>query len=86
MQIGYQTELPPLGYVSYLDWLYIYAYVISAALFMLFLWGTKAHARACASGHEEITVRKIDRVDTIFQTLAFLGLLAVIASGLAFQP
>jgi hypothetical protein len=86
LQMGYQSDLPPLGYVTFLDWLYIYAYVVSASLFLLFVWGTNAHTQASALGNEEKAVRRINRVDTIFQVIAFLGLLAVIASGLAFQP
>ena len=85
LQIGYKAELPPLAYVTYLDWLYIYAYVVSASLFVLFCWGTNAHANACAQGSEESVVRRINRVDLIVQVIALLGLVAVLASGLLFQ-
>ena len=86
LQIGYKADLPPLDYVSYLDWLYIYAYAISAGLFLLFCWGSNAHVTACARGNEESVVRKINRVDLLVQGIAFAGLLLVLASGLLFQP
>jgi hypothetical protein len=86
LQIGYKADLPTLAYVTYLDWLYIYAYVASAALFILFCWSTNAHATAAAWGNEEIVMRRINRVDVLVQSIAFAGLLLVIASGLMFEP
>ena len=86
LQMGYKSELPALDYVSYLDWLYIYAYAVSAALFLLFCWGTNAHATASLQGNEESALRRINRMDTLVQGIAFGGLLLVLASGLLFQP
>lgn len=86
LQIGYKADLPTLAYVTYLDWLYIYAYVASAALFILFCWSTNAHAAASTRGNEEIVMRRTNRVDVLVQCIAFAGLLLVIASGLMFEP
>jgi hypothetical protein len=85
LQIGYKADLPALAYVSYLDWLYIYAYIVSASLFVLFCWGTNAHAAACAQGHEESVLRRINRVDLIVQAVAVVGLVLMLVCGLWFQ-
>lgn len=86
LQIGYKADLPTLAYVTYLDWLYIYAYVVSAVLFVLFCWSTNAHATATARGNEDLVMRRIRGVDVLVQSIAFIGLLLVIASGLMFEP
>ncbi|MBM5817309.1 MAG: hypothetical protein FJ083_12225 [Cyanobacteria bacterium K_Offshore_surface_m2_239] len=86
LQMGYKAELPALEYVSYLDWIYIYAYAISALLFLLFCWGTNAHANACGEEQEAEVLRGINRVDLLVQWLAFGGLVLVMASGLLFEP
>jgi hypothetical protein len=85
LQIGYKADLPALAYVTYLDWLYIYAYVVSASLFILFCWGTNAHANALAQGNEESMVRRINRVDFLMQAIAFVGLVMILATGLLFE-
>ncbi|MFM7513666.1 MAG: hypothetical protein ACKO3F_09960, partial [Cyanobium sp.] len=85
LQSGYKAELPALAYVSYLDWLYIYAYVVSASLFILFCWGTNAHNTACAQGNEESVLRRIDRVDLIVQVVAIVGLVLMMVGGLLFE-
>jgi hypothetical protein len=86
LQIGYKAELPPLAYVSYLDWLYIYAYVVTAVLFLLFCWGTNAYTVASDKGEEDKAVVRINRVDTIVQVLASFGLLLVVGLGIFFHP
>jgi hypothetical protein len=86
LQIGYKAGLPSLEYVSYLDWIYIYAYIIAALLFLLFCWSTNAHTTACASGREAQVVHRIQRVDGLVQGVAVAGLLLVLGSGLFFQP
>lgn len=85
LQSGYKAELPALAYVSYLDWLYIYAYVVSASLFILFCWGTNAHTTACAQGNEESVLRRIERVDLIVQVVAIVGLVLMMVGGLLFE-
>jgi hypothetical protein len=39
LQMAYRAEIPPLSYVTFLDWLYIYAYVLSIVFFILYCWG-----------------------------------------------
>jgi len=86
LQISYKADLPALDYVSYLDWLYIYAYTIAGVLFLLFCWGTNAHTNAEGNENEALVLRQINRVDGVVQGLAFAGLVLVMGSGLFFQP
>ncbi|MFN7898188.1 MAG: hypothetical protein ACK5N0_00790 [Synechococcaceae cyanobacterium] len=86
LQIGYKTDLPAMDYVSYLDWLYIYAYFVSGVLFLLFCWSTNLHAKACNDNNEGKAIRSIRRVDMMVQSCAFVGLLLALGSGLLFQP
>jgi hypothetical protein len=86
LQMGYKAELPALNYVSYLDWVYIYAYIVAALLFLLFCWSTNAHTKACVNGQESQVLRRIQRVDGMVQAIAVGGLLLVLGSGLLFQP
>jgi hypothetical protein len=89
MQQTYQSELPPLPYITSLDILYGYCYLISIALFVLFVWGTNAHAAADAAASKEsadatspvaasILRRRIDLADRRFQQIGLAGLGAVL--------
>jgi hypothetical protein len=87
LQIGYNSELPPLAYVNYLDWIFIYAYTVSAVLFVLFCWGANAYAIAEVRGEQESAVlRKVKSVDQLVQALALGGLVLVMSAGFLFQP
>jgi len=46
MQQTYQAELPPLPYLTFLDIVYAYCYVIAIAQFVLFVWGINVLAAA----------------------------------------
>lgn len=73
MQQTYQAELPPLPYLTFLDILYGYCYLVSIALFVLFVWGTNVHAAAEGdpSPATATAVRqRIDRADHRFQVIS----------------
>jgi len=83
MQQTYQAELPPLPYLTFLDIIYGYCYLVSIALFVLFVWGTNAHAKADAevdSDPAAMAVRRqlIDRADQRFQVVSLVGMGAVL--------
>lgn len=84
LQQTYKAELPSLAYITYLDWFYIFAYAISAALFCLFCWGTNLFAKADADGREQAAVRRINRVDLLFQSVAGAGLIGFLLMMLRF--
>jgi hypothetical protein len=76
LQQAYKANMPALSYLTFLDWLYAYAYLVTIALFFLFLWGSNA----CAAVPEDrlpSVVARINRIDLIFQVSAIIGLLVV---------
>jgi hypothetical protein len=81
MQQTYQAELPPLPYLTFLDRIYLVSYLISIALFVLFLWASNLYAaaeRSGADGAAMVLVRqRVKRADTWFQGLAVGGFLVV---------
>ena len=82
LQLGYRAELPALSYVTYLDWLYIYAYIISIVTFVLFCWGINAYAKASDDGGEADSLRAINRVDLLSQVCGGVGLLLLLSISL----
>jgi phosphatidylglycerophosphate synthase len=77
LQQTYRSEIPPLSYLCFLDWLYLYAYVLSIVFFLLFCWGTYIYTVA-EEGRAEQVVRRIDKVDSFFQIGAILVLALVV--------
>jgi hypothetical protein len=82
LQQSYRADMPPLSYPTFLDYLYIYAYIVSIAFFLLFCWGTNYYHKFQESG-ELAAEQHINKVDWKFQlvaliTLALLGPLAFV--------
>jgi hypothetical protein len=84
MQQTYQTELPSLPYLTFLDILYGYCYFVSIALFVLFLWGTNVHAsQANPTPAVAAAIRtRLDKADQRFQLISLIGMAAVMLIGL----
>jgi hypothetical protein len=70
LQLGYRQELPPQAYLSYLDWLYMYAYLVAAVLFGLFCWSTHRFSQVEGSEQQAKVTQQIQRLDSLFQGLA----------------
>lgn len=78
MQQSYETTIPQLSYLTFLDLIYLWCYAVTAALFILFVWS----ANQCASINSEqpgfeqqlgaITAR-IKRIDRRFQACSLVG-------------
>jgi hypothetical protein len=77
---GYKSQFPPVPYLTYLDEIYSYSYVICLALFVLFLVGTNAHARA-SDESRELVAKRVNRLDSIYQVSAVIGFLVVAVLG-----
>lgn len=73
MQQTYRSEIPALSYLTFMDWLYAFAYLISMSLFILFCWGTYRYSEASEADRPAVEAR-IDRIDSRFQFLAIVGL------------
>jgi hypothetical protein len=80
LQQTYQAEIPPLPYLTFLDKLYLYCYLVSIALFLLFVWGSNVYSNASEAQRDRLTHR-VDRADTWFQVSALVG--TVVAASLA---
>jgi len=76
MQQTYQAELPPLPYLTFLDKIYLYCYLVAIALFILFVWGSNAYTAADAASLERVK-RRVARADLGFQVIATAGLVVV---------
>jgi hypothetical protein len=77
---GYKGGFPPVPYLTYLDEIYAYSYLVCLGLFFLFLVGTNAHAKASAESLGEVT-RRVNRLDRICQLSAVIGFLVVVVLG-----
>jgi len=77
LQQGYQANLPSVSYLTFLDWLYLYAYFISIAVFVLFCWSTNRYNNADEDYKvdEEISINVIDKR---IQTIAIIVLILLI--------
>jgi len=73
LQQSYRADLPPLSYATYLDLLYIYAYLVAISFFLLFCWGSNYYNKA-SEGGELLAEQHIDRVDWRFQLAALISL------------
>lgn len=76
LQQGYRDTLPALDYLTFLDWLYACAYVISLVIFVVFLWSTNVCHRAGAS-QAEYVAKRVERVDLIAQVSSISALMIV---------
>lgn len=76
LQQAYHEKLPALPYLTFLDKLFACSYIIALGLFALFTWGTNVYSKA-PDGEKDQAMRKIDRVDTVFQTASIALLLVV---------
>jgi hypothetical protein len=76
LQQSYKSELPSLSYLTFLDCLYAYSYIVSLVLFVLFLWGTNVYEEADDSGKKD-ALKRINRMDLAFQLSSFVGFFAV---------
>jgi hypothetical protein len=77
LQQSYRSEIPPLSYLCFIDWLYLYVYVLSIVFFLLFCWGTYYYTTA-PEGMASQVVQRIDRVDSFFQIGAILTFILIV--------
>jgi len=77
LQQGYQANIPSLSYLTFLDWLYLYAYLISIVVFVLFCWSTNRYNNA-DEDYKVDTEIGINFVDKRIQTAAIIVLALLI--------
>ena len=72
LQQSYHSSLPKLPYSTFLDDLFACSYVVSMALFGLFVWGTNLYT-AAAIDRQEMVMERINRTDRRFQWCSLLA-------------
>jgi hypothetical protein len=77
LQQSYRADLPSLSYATFLDILYVYAYLVAIAFFLLFCWGSNYYHQA-SEGGELIAEQRIDRVDWRCQLAALISLILLV--------
>ena len=80
LQEGAHAELPPLDYLTYLDKLYLFGYLVATAEFWLFVWSTNLISRARDSEQDGVMAR-INRVDLTYQLTTIAGALCLLLLG-----
>lgn len=76
LQQTYKSELPSTPYLTFLDELYAYSYLVAVGLFALFLWGSNRMESASEDQREAVR-QGINRMDTVCQWGALLGFVVV---------
>lgn len=81
LQDLYRQQVPATPYLTFLDQLYAYSYVVAMAVFLLFVWGGNRLARA-APERMPVEQRHVNRVCTVMQFSSLLGYAVIVASEL----
>jgi hypothetical protein len=72
LQQTYKAELPATPYLTFLDELYAFSYLVAVGLFVLFLWGSN-RLEAVPPEQREAVRRRINQIDILSQRGALLG-------------
>lgn len=82
LQEGAHSELPALDYLTSLDKLYLFGYLVATTEFWLFVWGTNLISRVPEADHTQVLDR-INRVDLVYQITTITGALCLLILGRA---
>ena len=80
LQGGAHADLPALDYLTFLDKLYLFGYVVATAEFWLFVWGSNLISRAPEAEHTQV-MDHINRVDLIYQITTIAGCFIILLLG-----
>jgi hypothetical protein len=80
LQEGAHSELPALDYLTFLDKIYLFGYLVATAEFCLFVWGTNLISRAPEEQHRKL-MDQINQVDLIYQITTIVGCLTLTLLG-----
>jgi hypothetical protein len=78
LQDLYRQQVPSTPYLTFLDQLYAYSYVVAMAVFLLFVWGGNRLARAVPERLPEVQ-EHVNRVCTVMQLSSLLGYAVIVA-------
>lgn len=80
MQQAYRESLPSLPYLTFLDGLYAYSYVVTLAIFVLFIRASNLLNNASHEQQLAPVRRQIDRLDILVQVGALSGYVLLVLS------
>ena len=80
LQQGAHADLPALDYLTFLDKLYLFGYVVATVEFWLFVWGSNLISRAPEDQHAQV-MERINRVDLIYQITTIAGCFTLLLLG-----
>ena len=78
LQQAYQSWLPELSYITFLDTVYNVCYLTNLILFGLFLWGTNTLKEASSEDRPAV-VEHIEKVDRLFQKALLLMMVVMVS-------
>lgn len=78
MQQSYKSELPATPYLTFLDKIYAYCYLISLGLFILFLWSSNKLEAVPEEEKDTLRIR-LNHISSIGQIAAWFSLILVVA-------
>jgi hypothetical protein len=82
LQVDANSDLPALDYLTFLDKLYLFGYLMATAEFWLFVWGTNLISQAPLAEHAQV-MKRINRVDLAYQITTISGGLTLLLLGRA---
>ncbi|WP_428670067.1 hypothetical protein [Reyranella sp.] len=78
MQQSYRENLPSVPYLTFLDKLYAYSFVVTLAFFLSFIWAANAQ-RASSRTDDVGQAGRRSRVDLATQALTLVGYILIVA-------
>jgi len=72
LQQAYRESLPSLPYLTFLDGLYTFSYVVTLAFFLLFIWASNCMDRVDIQ-NRDLLVNRIDKWDLRLQLVSITG-------------
>jgi len=76
LQESYRNQMPDTPYLTFLDQLYAYSYLVAVGVFLLFLWGGNLRVRRADA---PAAMAQINRVCGVVQLSSLLGYLVIVA-------
>jgi hypothetical protein len=80
MQQSYRETLPTLPYLTFLDGLYAYSYIVTLAFFVLFIWSSNL-SEGVKPDFVQAIERRTDKLDRLVQLASLAGYGGLIVAG-----
>jgi hypothetical protein len=81
LQQSYRENLPLASYLTFLDKLYAFSYLVSIAIFLVFVWSGNILEKAKDTQKSQV-ISRVNQMDLLVQLLSILGFVLIFVSGL----